>query len=146
MTFSFKYKSIRLNSGDIIYRPLIPLTLIGKEKLDILAILDSGSDITIIPKEIAEILSIEYTGENEISGISKDKIKAKEGKLLVKFGKGREIYDFEIPILVPIDKENLSIIIGRAGFFNEFKISFSESERKIEFKKSSPHQSGFLKI
>lgn len=45
-----------------------------------------------------------------------------------------EIYNFEIPILVP-EKEDVPIIIGRIGFFEQFKITFVEAERKLEFKK-----------
>lgn len=134
MTFHFKYKSVRLKSGDIILRPMIPLTIEADEKLDIIGMLDSGSDMTIIPKEIAEAINIDYTGENEVSGISGIPVKVKQGKVNVVFGKGHEIYHFEIPVLVP-EKEGSDIIIGRAGFFNQFKITFSESERKIDFKK-----------
>ena len=65
--------------------------------------------MTIIPKEVAEVLDIKYIKENEVSGITGVAIKSKEGKLRVSFGKGHEIYSFEIPILVP-EKENLSVI------------------------------------
>ncbi len=134
MSFSFKYKAIQLKSGKFIFRPIIPL-VIGKERLNVFGILDSGSDITIIPKELAEVMEINYSGENEVTGISGLSVKSKEGKTKVHFGKGREFYDFDIPILVP-EKEGLSLIIGRMGFFEIFKITFSEAERKIEFKKS----------
>ena len=102
--------------------------------------LDSGSDITIIPKELAEVMKIEYGDENEVSGISGATVKAREGKISIQFGKGREIYNFEIPILVP-EKEGLNLIIGRLGFFTQFKITFLEAEKRIEFKKvHSPMQ------
>jgi hypothetical protein len=112
---------------------MIPL-IIGKEKLNVFGILDSGSDITIIPKELAEVMEIFYGDDNEVSGISGIPVRAKEGKISVQFGKGREFYNFDIPILVP-EKEGLNLIIGRLGFFSQFKITFSEAERKIEFKK-----------
>ena len=133
MSFSFRYKSVRLKSGKIILRPMIPIAL-GEEKVNLFGILDSGSDITIIPKEIADVIKVHYTGENEVSGISGMPLRAREGKIKVHFGKKREFYDFEIPVLVP-EKEGLNIIIGRMGFFSQFKITFSESERKIEFKR-----------
>ena len=135
MSFSFKYKSVLLPSGDRISRPMIPLTIGRIPKMDIIAILDSGSDITIIPKEIAKEIGIEYSGENELSGITGNPIKVKEGKMAVVFGRDREHYNFEVPILVPIEQEDVSIIIGRAGFFDQFKITFIEAEKKIEFKK-----------
>ena len=63
MSFSFKYKPEKLKSGAILYRPLIPITLEGEEKIDVFSILDSGSDMTIIPKEIAEVLNIKSVRE-----------------------------------------------------------------------------------
>jgi hypothetical protein len=137
MTFSFRYRAISLKSGELIHRPIIPLTLEGEEKFDIIGMLDSGSDITIITKEIADVIKPEYTRDNEVSGISGVAVKAKQGKISVRFGKGREFYIFEIPILVP-EKEDVPMIIGRLGFFEQFKITFSESEKKIIFKKISP--------
>ncbi|MEK6860165.1 MAG: hypothetical protein AABX54_05115 [Nanoarchaeota archaeon] len=135
MSFHFKYKPAILKSGSKIYRPMIPLRIKAKESFDALAILDSGSDITIIPKEIAEVIRVDYKNDNSISGISGFPIRAKEGKVNIEFGKGREIYIFEIPVLVP-EKENLAVIIGRLGFFEQFKITFDESKKRIEFKKS----------
>jgi len=135
MSFHFKYKPVILKSGSKIYRPMIPLRIKAKESFDALAILDSGSDITIIPKEIAEVIGVDYKNDNSISGISGFPIRAKEGKVSIEFGKGREIYIFEIPVLVP-EKENLAVIIGRLGFFEQFKITFDESQKRIEFKKT----------
>ncbi len=112
---------------------MIPLA-IGEEKINVFRILDSGSDITIIPKELAEVMKIDYGSENEVSGISGVPVKSKEGRINVHFGKGREFYNFDIPILVP-EKEGLNFIIGRLGFFEMFKIIFLEAERRIEFKK-----------
>jgi hypothetical protein len=133
MSFSFKYRSIQLRSGRFISRPMIPL-VIGREKLNVFGMLDSGSDITIIPKELAEVMEIEYGEYNEVSGISGVAVRAREGKINVQFGKGREMYIFDIPILVP-EKEGLNLIIGRLGFFNQFKITFLEEERRVEFRK-----------
>lgn len=140
MTFSFKYKPIKLKTGEIIYRPLIPITFEGKERIDILAILDSGSDISIISEEIAEPLGIIYEKDNVVFGLSREPINAKEGKINVKFGKGKECYNFLIPVLIPIGNSNIPIIIGRAGFFSQFKISFLESIKKVEFKKFEIHK------
>ncbi len=135
MSFYFRYKPATIFSGAIVKRPLIPITFEGNEnKINIIGVLDTGSDISIIPREIAEVLGIEPKIENEISGIGGEKVKADQGKLTVVFGKGREEYAFEIPVLVP--KNNWDqVIIGRMGFFEQFKITFNESEEKMIFKK-----------
>lgn len=135
MTFSFRYKPVKLKSGKVIYRPMMPLILEGHEKIDVFAILDSGSDISIIPKEIAEILGIKSEGENEIYGLAGIPIKSREAKVKISFGKGHENYTFDIPVFIP-EKEDISIIIGRQGFFEHFNITFSEAVKKIIFKKT----------
>jgi len=135
MSFTFKYKPVKLKSGKIARRPLIPFTLSGvNETLDFFGILDTGSDITIIPREIAEVLGVDYVGENEVYGLSGRKINANDGYLDITFGKGREIHTFTIPILVPKEKGS-QIIIGRMGFFEQFKITFCEAEQRMIFKK-----------
>ncbi len=42
------------------------------------------------------------------------------------------------------EREDISVIIGRAGFFSQFKITFIEEERKMEFKKFLIHPSKHL--
>ena len=98
--------------------------------------------MSVIPKEIAEIIGVEYLGEDELSGITGTKIKAKQGKINILFGKGRENYKIQIPVIVP-EKEDISIIIGRLGFFENFKITFSEREKKIIFKKDHSRMFNF---
>ena len=124
MVFSFKYKPIKL-SKRIIYRPLIKLTIQGNsQSFDIFALLDSGSDIAVIPLDIAELLGLEFIGENKLSGITNNKLDVKQSKMSVIVGKGHEQYKFTIPVLVPINRDFNKIIIGRAGFFNQFNITF----------------------
>lgn len=134
MAFTLKYKPVKLRSGEIIYRPLIPLTFEGAEKIDIFAVLDSGSDVSIIPRDMASVLGIKSAGENEIFGLGGISIKSGCGKARISFGKGHEVYSFDIPVFIP-DKEDVSIIIGRQGFFEQFDITFSEATKRIIFKK-----------
>lgn len=134
MAFSFKYKQAKLKSGRAIYRPMIPFTVFGKEAIDLFAMLDSGSDIIVLPQEIADILEIKYFEEDELYGITGNKVRSKIGRVNLSFGKGRENYRFQIPVVVP-EKGNSPIILGRTGFFSRFKITFFEKEKKIIFKK-----------
>lgn len=145
MSFSFKYKPVELPKG-VIYRPLIPLTFEGKLILDIFALIDSGSDMTLIPKDMADLLEISYGEDDVIFGISKEPVKVKQGKVKIGFGKGHENYIFEIPVMIADNKE-APIIIGRIGFFDQFKITFIESEKRVEFKKAGEfmHQYKHLK-
>ncbi len=135
MTISLRYRPVKIKSGKVIYKPIVPLIIGARNNIHALAILDSGSDITIIPREIADEIGIEYGDYNEISGLTGLPIKSREAKIKIIFGKGHEIYSFTIPALVPSIKQDIPLIIGRAGFFNHFKITFIESEKRLEFKK-----------
>jgi len=137
MSFSFKYKPVLLHGGLTTKRPLIPLRLIGeKEVLDIFGILDSGSDMTVIPKDMADFLGIKIVGKDELTGISNEKTQVEVGYIKILFGKDREEYESTIPVL--INKQGDSIVIGRDGFFDQFKITFNEFEKRITFKKIIP--------
>lgn len=58
MTISFRYKTVKRPDGTEVRTPSIPILLEGKEKFETLALLDSGADISAIPKDVADILGL----------------------------------------------------------------------------------------
>jgi len=68
MSLNFKYKKV----SDDISRPIIPLNIrMGDGSLvKVAGLLDSGSDVILIPKDIAEMLGIPLgKSTNEIDGV-----------------------------------------------------------------------------
>jgi hypothetical protein len=65
MTLSFKYKSIKRPDGTLVKSPSIPIILKGKEQFETAALIDSGADISAIPKDIAEIFGCDLSGKIE---------------------------------------------------------------------------------
>ncbi|MEK6837215.1 MAG: hypothetical protein AABX69_01065, partial [Nanoarchaeota archaeon] len=63
MTIVFRYKSVKRPDGSFVKAPLVPVTFIGKESFDTVALIDSGADISAMPKETAEILGLSIKGE-----------------------------------------------------------------------------------
>src|SRR3989344_7598070 len=105
MALSFKYKPVKLQSGKTIYRPIIPITFNGNsENIDIFGLLDSGSDVTIIPIDLAEVFGVKFLGEDKMGGITNIKLKANQRIIPVIFGKHHEKFTFKIHVFVPIDK------------------------------------------
>ena len=67
---SFRYKEIKRPNGIIIKAPYIPITLKSeKESLDFIGLIDSGADISVIPREAADILGLKIEKEDEATGI-----------------------------------------------------------------------------
>ncbi|MBI2652411.1 hypothetical protein HYX00_03000 [Candidatus Woesearchaeota archaeon] len=63
MTISFRYKTVKRPDGTHVKTPSIPITLIGKESFDTIALLDSGADISAMPQSIAELLGLNLEGK-----------------------------------------------------------------------------------
>ena len=144
MTLVFKYKRIeRPAPYPSINAPAIPLTFIGpKARINVIGLLDSGADFSFIPKDLAEVLGLKETSEIEnIGGISGN-IKARNSKMMVSIGKGREKYTFPMHAYVAEEQtaDDFPILIGREGFFEKFKITFAEAEKKIYIKSVTKHR------
>ena len=59
MALTFKYKAMKRPDGSLVKTPVIPITLIGKTfQLDVLALLDSGADVSAIPISLADVLGM----------------------------------------------------------------------------------------
>lgn len=139
MTIVFKYKRIdRPEPFHSEHLPAIPLTLIGiKTKLDVIGLLDSGADFSFIPKDVAEVLGLELSAEPEdIGGISGN-VKAVRTQMKVNINKGNESYTVSVGVYVPTASmdSDFPILIGRDGFFENFKITFIEADKKINLKR-----------
>ena len=132
---TFKYKSLKRPDGSRIKTPSIPVVLSHKEKLETIALLDSGADFSAVPRGIAEILGINLNGDKIPThgiGGKADTIKT---KINLTIEKDHEAYNLTIPISVVLDDYDFPVILGREGFFNEFIIEFNQAEEKVKLKK-----------
>ncbi len=111
------------------------MTLSGSAtKFDFMVLIDSGADISAIPKQIAELLGLDLSAEKEETfGIS-GSVPAVESKIRIEFGKPHERYSFDIPVKVILADYDFPPLIGRKVFFDKFVISFKQNEGKVELK------------
>ncbi len=136
MTLTFKYKKVKRPNGTEVKTPSIPITLSGKNgKYDFIALIDSGADISALPKSLAELLGLDLSGEKEeasgIGGI----VPAIQTSLVIELGKSHEQYTLQIPAKIILTDEEFPVLLGRAGFFDKFVITFNQKEEKIFLKK-----------
>ncbi len=122
---SFDYKEIK---GKIY--PAIPIIILSKgKKIEIHAIIDSGSEVSLFDRELAKRLEIDYRLTKDIrymGGVS--------GRLLV------YVHQLEIsvgnktfPCKIGFSDERTTShnLLGRQGFFENFRITFDETNHKI---------------
>ena len=138
MSLTFRYKTIeRPDPLPPAVSPMIPVTLRAKERLDVLALLDSGADTTAFSKDIAELIGADLSGKREtIDGIG-GQVEAVEAGIWIIVQKGHEKYHIRTKAKVILeDREDFPIIIGRMDFFESFNITFKEKDRRIVLKKA----------
>jgi len=120
--------------------PMIPIRLKGAngEAFDTMALVDSGADYSVIFSEHAEILGIDLAKleQTDAMGVG-GKVDAWRCKIETEIsGKAEHRkYRMLLPFLI-IQKpaENHPILLGRAGFFEEFEIIFKEKRREVVLK------------
>ncbi len=140
MTLTFKYKKVKRPNNIEVKSPSIPVTLWGAgQRFEFIALLDSGADVSAIPKDVAELLGLDLTGKKEEAAGIGGKVAAVQTNMNLELGKSHEIYQFKIPVKVILrdEGEKIPILLGRAGFFDKFVITFNQKEEKIILKKNS---------
>ena len=117
--------------------PSIPITLKGERSFDFIALLDSGADVSAIPEVLARQLGMDMHNEPEfVHGVG-GKVQAIESKIQVIIERRHERYRFQIPINIILGDEEFPLLLGRAGFFDKFRIEFNQAEEKISLKYTS---------
>jgi predicted aspartyl protease len=140
MNLSFRYKKV---TGDI-RRPIIPLQFNLKDgtPVTVAGLLDSGSDVILIPKDIAESLELNISKKtNEIDGVG-GKVKVAKSSIRVRLDDGKRVY--RIPHTLEVNVQlsgNVfdDILIGRVPFFEEFIIEFNENAKRVRLRPSHRH-------
>jgi hypothetical protein len=138
MVLTYRYKSVSRPDGTNVKTPSIPVVLKGQESIEVVALLDSGADVSVLPLSIAQILGLDISGRRMPAFGVGGKIDTVDSKVSITVEKGHEHYTFDIPVKVVLDRYDLPVLLGRMGFFDQFVISFEQNKEKISLKKVSP--------
>ncbi len=140
MNLSFRYKKV---TNDI-YRPVIPLqfNLSDGTPVTVAGLLDSGSDVILIPRDVAESLELNVGRKtSEIDGVG-GKIKVAKSRIKIRLDDGKRIYRIPHALEVCIqlsDNAFDDILVGRVPFFGEFIIEFNEGAKRMRLTPSHRH-------
>lgn len=134
MTLFFKYKTVMRPDGSPVKTPSIPILLSGKEKFETIALLDSGADVSAVPEDIAEILGLDIKGKRDPAFGIGGKVESVETKMNIAVEKGHEHYSLQIPVKVILGQYDFPVLLGRAGFFDRFVVTFDQAKEKLSLK------------
>ena len=65
----------------------------------VIALLDSGADTTVVPKDLAEVLGLHEMEQSETGGIGGN-VKVTKSRLQFKIQGNRESYPLDVPVLI----------------------------------------------
>ena len=114
--------------------PLLPIVLYSKTKKTkvIEALIDSGSDLIHINKQIAEYLQLHQGKEFESSGMG-GKYTTYETSVGLIIGRGGREVDFGyVTAMFPKLELDVPILIGRKPVFEEYQIIFEEFKERFK--------------
>lgn len=124
----FPYRKERSKLFGKIYRPVVPVELIwGSERKIQRMYLDSGADITLLPKSIGDLLKFEVTDDiKEMRGVLDIPVPIIIKNINIK------LCDIEFPARVAWAMvEEVPLLLGRMDIFDKFEIVFMQKEKKI---------------
>lgn len=148
MTLVYRFKKERLQNGAYVSRPRILVELSGSNgSIVIPALIDSGSDITIIPEGIAKAINLNMKGKKDKLYAYRESADVIQSTASITF-LGKEYRQSvtlnNTTVLIALAKEGIKeeedIVLGIEGIFDAFEIIFKKSENKIVFKTSSKSQ------
>ncbi len=144
---TFRYKPIEYPNGSVHYTPSIPVVMYPKngnlEPISVIALVDSGADISVLPRDLAELLgfnleNIDESNLEETRGIG-GVTHVIYDSITIKLGNNRENYTLKIPVSILVDPNaEVPPLLGRNGFFDEFEVRFKQRNLKIQLKKENP--------
>jgi hypothetical protein len=142
MTLRFNYKTIDRPLLGTIKSPSISVSvsdIASNIPFNMLALVDSGADISAIGKDVASMLNLDMNGPESVAIGIGGNVKSKESVMNLKIGNDREKYNIRIPVKILLEKNDFGIILGRRGFFDKFRIEFDQYNEKMTFKRNNSH-------
>ncbi|MCG2826736.1 MAG: hypothetical protein L6265_09115 [Thermoplasmatales archaeon] len=127
----FNYRKQKSKAFGTVYRPMGEILLIYERKVKETFYIDSGADVTLIPRSVGELLGLKIKDDDKIIdlyGIGDAAISAVIKGIKIKIG------EHEIPVRIGWAlTEKIPLILGRMDIFNRFKILFDEKKKEIMF-------------
>lgn len=135
---TFKYRKEKGRLGKVVERPvaLAEFQLTDGNWISKYLYIDSGADITLIPRSVGDLLGFELDPEEsieEIGGIAggiAGSLPIVHRQVKIKIG-NREI-DTDISWALT---EDVPLLLGRKNVFDAFHITFKQDKRLVVFKK-----------
>lgn len=128
---------VHRGTAGFVYRPLVDVEVGGEtETRRFKALIDSGSQVTIIDRAIATLLRIDSTGceRATLSAFGVDTV-GFLAPVSIKVAGFDQVFRFNVVFAENLN-HNFDIILGQEDFFKNFDVTFKKSEEVFYLKES----------
>ena len=144
MVLTYKFKREKLERGGYVQRPKILVTLQGSRRsVQLPALIDSGCDAVVVPQGVANLVGLKVEGEkNKLIGFREEHEVVVSSAMIILPGRvDRQSVSLQTPVLVTLEEfgclDDFDIVLGIAGFFDKFDVTFKKSRNRIILKQAS---------
>ena len=117
--------------GEVALRPMIPIALHANDRaIGGLALLDSGSDVNVLPFDLGMQLGLHWEMETPLIGLSGNMARANAKAIVL---------DVTVPDLLTVrlafawtQDDSAKLILGQTNFFATFDVCFYQTRRFFE--------------
>lgn len=137
MSYVFKYLTVERPGFPPAKVPHLPVTLRGEggQVFNTSALVDSGADTCAMPESVAEILGFDLeAAEAARIATASGFVEARKINATIVVNLIREKRVIQAPFNVIMGDFEPPVILGRAGFFENFHVCFDERGRKFSLK------------
>jgi hypothetical protein len=137
MKFPYLQYAIQDGPSDYVFRPVIPVDLAGPDgEIDFYALVDTGSDDTLIPRYVADELGLGIDDDRvgEVTGIGGEKIPVAKAdvELRVSDGDSAALWNASVGVIGDGDGGGDYVILGHKSCLEFFTATFAGDGRTLE--------------
>jgi len=127
----YKYSGYKSRGGAQSMRPLILAKVASKYGTEnLMCLIDSGSDHTLIDAEYAEVLGIDLRQckKLDMGGVIGDEVQASIAEIRMEFDTFDEIFTIQAKFVAGMSTD---VILGQSDFFELFKVRFERKRHRF---------------
>ena len=121
----FPYFRVKTPTGELVRLPLLPLTIsCNKQREDMYALIDSGSDCCVFSYAIAKLLDVDVTAGKELrlDGLVGTSLECYLHQVHLEF---EDLPPIDTMVAFTLSEQPIMPLLGQRGFFDNYQIRFS---------------------
>jgi hypothetical protein len=141
MKFDYKQYEVQSFPGQsnpgIVFRPVLTLRIIGtKSQVSSRSLVDTGADMTVLPKKIASFVGITILSTNPSTALGAGgEIEIAYGNVVLELSSGKKSYRWCATVGISSEPWE-EAVLGHVGFLQYFDATFLGEKRAVRLKRN----------